>query len=334
MALPQRGTLREMLFGGTASQLVPLLAVPVRPQRPPPTLQARQGRQSDNALTFPNLPTEIHCLVFDYIECIEDVICLGLANEYCWTLAQHHLDNYYMSFLGTWSGKNIVYVRDNVGPNDYPAHLFSAKELDTLRPLRNNVLRGDPKWPYVQCNTPFALSHFADPSVSDIQDFVDPRTEAWRLLRHCKSLGRGKDPAFAARGQRIILGASTYFPKDQPWVLRNLTTKEFVRPEPIAIKPEYIHGTHILVVGFGEVVMLRTCWSSAPSNVRINNTIGPPRARHEGGVDSAGWIDVSDEVAREISEAWHYEFGADIREHLVFWYAKRPNRDLFDDRPP
>ncbi|KAI0818099.1 hypothetical protein GGR55DRAFT_623498 [Xylaria sp. FL0064] len=43
MALPQRGTLRDMLFGGTASQLVPLLAVPVRPQRPPPIWQAQQG---------------------------------------------------------------------------------------------------------------------------------------------------------------------------------------------------------------------------------------------------------------------------------------------------
>ncbi|KAI1291221.1 hypothetical protein F5Y03DRAFT_388580 [Xylaria venustula] len=321
MALPQRGTLREMLFGGTASQLVPLLAVPVRPQRPPPTLQAQQGRQGNNALSFSNLPTEIHCLVLDYIECIEDVICLGLANEYFWTLAQPHLDDYYMSFLGTWSGKNIVCVGDEVGPDDYPAHLFSAEELDTLRPLRNNVLRGDPKWPYVQCNTPFALSHFADPSVSDVQDLIDPRTEAWRLLWHCKSLGKGKDPAFAARGHRIIPEASTYFPENQPWILRNLTTKEFVRPGPIAIKPEYIHGTHILVVSFGKVVMLRTCWSSAPSNAGHRFDI-TTLARHEGN------------VAKEISEAWHYEFGADIREHLMFWYAKRPNKGFFDDTPP
>ncbi|KAI0103362.1 hypothetical protein GGR51DRAFT_561790 [Nemania sp. FL0031] len=281
---------------------------------------AQQGRQSDNALTFFNLPTEIHFLVFDYIECIEDLICLGLTNEYFWTLAQPHLDDYYMSLLGTWSGKNIVCVGDDVEPDDYPAHLFSAKELDTLRPLRNNVLRGNPSWPYMQCNTPFALSHFADPSVSDVQDFVDPRTEAWRLLQHCKSLGKGKDPAFA----------------------------EFVRAEPIAIRPEYIHGARILVVGFGEVVMLRTCWSSASSDVCINNTISPPRgvwaghrfdittlASHENDIDSAGWADVSDEVAREISEVWHYESGDDIREHLVVWYPKRPIRGFFfDDRPP
>ncbi len=90
------------------------------------------------------------------------------------------------------------------------------------------------------------------------------------------------------------------------------------------------------------MVMLRTCWSSAPSNVRINNTTGPPRAvwvghrfdvttlaRHEGDIDSAGWTDVSDEVAREISEAWHYEFGADICEHLRVLVCKTTKQRLF-----
>ncbi|KAI0550305.1 hypothetical protein F4679DRAFT_542870 [Xylaria curta] len=324
MALPQRGTLREMLFCGRASKLVPLLAVPVRPQRPLPTL----GHQTDNALTFSNLPTDIHDLVFDHTEFIEDVICLGLTNEYFLTLARRHLDNFFMSLLGTWSGMNIVCVGDDVEPDDYPARLFSTEELDALRPLRTDVWRGNPPW-YCQCNTPFALSHFAEASVSDIEDFVDPRTKARDLLRYCESQGTGKDPTFAARGWRIIPEASTYFPEDQLWILRNLTTKEFVRPEPIAIKPEYIHGNNISVIGFGQVVMLRTCWSSAPSNVRINNTIGPPRgvwaghrfdittlAEHEAGIDSAEWTDVSDEVAREISDAWRYEFGTDVCEAL------------------
>ncbi|KAI0972661.1 hypothetical protein F4678DRAFT_47443 [Xylaria arbuscula] len=326
MASPESGSLRELLFGGLARELIPLLAVPVRPQRRLRTLQAPQSHQSNNALTFFNLPTEIHYLVFDYIEYIEDVICLGLTNEYFWTLAQRPLDDYYMSFLGTWAGKNIVCVGKSADPNDYPPHLFSTEELD---------------------NMSYSLACFANPSVSDVQDFVHPTTEALRLLEHCKSLGNGKDPAFAARGQRIIPGESTYIPEDQPWVLRNLTTKEFVRPEPIAIKPRYIHGPVIELVGFGAVVLLRTCWSSAPSGVRINNTVGPPRgvwaghrfeittlAKHESGIDSAEWTDVSDEVAREISEAWRHEYCVDIREDLLHWYVKRPNRIPFDNTPP
>ncbi|KAI1304578.1 hypothetical protein F5Y03DRAFT_384780 [Xylaria venustula] len=310
MALPQRCSLRKMLFGSIAEEL-----------RRPRTLPAPQGHQRDNALTFLGLPTEIHFLVIDHLEFIEDVICLGLTNEYFWILAQRELDNYYMSFLGTWAGQNIVCVGEKVEPDDYPAGLFSTEELDELRPLRTNVRRGDPDFPYVQCNTPFALSHFADPSVSDVRDFVDPLNEAWRLLRHCKTLGNGKDPAFAERGHRIIPGASVYFAKDQPWVLRNLTTKEFVQPEPIAVavEPKYRRGPVIKPVGFGNVVIMRTCWSSAPSDVLINNTTGPPRgvwaghrfeittlAVHESAIDSAEWTDVSDEVAREISAAQRY----------------------------
>ncbi|KAI1357583.1 hypothetical protein F5Y08DRAFT_324013 [Xylaria arbuscula] len=252
-----------------------------------------------------------------------------------------------MSFLGTWSGKNFVCVGDEVEPDDYPPNLFSAEELDTLRPLRTTVRRGDSGFQWWQCNTPFALSHFAEESVSEIEGFVHPTTEALSLLEYFAPLGKRKPPTFAARGHWIIPKDSAYFPKDQSWILRNLTTKEFVRPEPIALKPKYISGPNIWVVGFGEVVMLRTCWSSAPSDVRINNTVGPPRgvwagyrfdittiARHESDMDSSEWTDVSDEVAREISEAWSYEFGCDIREELWLWYSKRPNRGFFDDTPP
>ncbi|KAI1816377.1 hypothetical protein GGS20DRAFT_242269 [Poronia punctata] len=305
MALPQKGTLQDMLFGGKARQLVPLLAVPVRPQRPLPTLQAQHGRRGNS---FLSLPTEILSLVFDYIECIEDFICLGLTNEYLLTLAQPHLDDYYMSFMGTWSGKNIVCVGNKVQYDDHPADLFSAEEPDTLGPLGGMVL----------------LSHLADPSLSAVHDFVDPMREAWGLLRRCKSRGKGKDSALAARGHRLVPQVDTYLPEDQPWILRNLTTKEFVRPEPIVM--EYIHDAHryVWAVGFGEVVALRTCWSSAPSNVRIDGKVGPPRgvwaghrfdittlARHERDMDSVGWTDVSDEVAGEISEAWHHHFQLD-----------------------
>ncbi|KAJ8126269.1 hypothetical protein O1611_g7372 [Lasiodiplodia mahajangana] len=252
-----------------------------------------------------------------------------------------------MSFLGTWSGANFVCVGEEVEPDDYPAGLFSAEELDELRPLRTNLRRCDDGWDYVQCNTPFALSHYADPSVSDITDFVDPRVEARRLLEHCESRDRSNDPVFVARGWRIIPRDSIYFPCDQPWILRNLTTKEFVRSEAIAIKPEYVQGPTISVVGFGEVIVLRTCWSSSQSTVRLNNISSLPRdvwaghhfdittlAKHEGEAGSAGWSDVSDEVATEIAEVWGHEFGADIRKGLWYWYQRRPNRAFFDVTPP
>jgi hypothetical protein len=50
-----------------------------------------------------------------------------------------------------------------------------------------------------------------------------------------------------------------FFPTNEPWILRNLTNKQFVRAEAIALKPEFIHGPDIDILGFGEVVLSRVC---------------------------------------------------------------------------
>ena len=64
------------------------------------------------------------------------------------------------------------------------------------------------------------------------------------------------------------LDLSQYFPLDEKWILRNLTTQEYVRAEAIALKPEYINGPIIRgEIGFGEVVLSRICWSS---NICVN----------------------------------------------------------------
>ena len=84
-----------------------------------------------------------------------------------------------------------------------------------------------------------------------------------------------RDPAWQCTGLRreLKIDQSTYFPKDQPWILRNLTTKEFVRAEAIALKPEFIDGPEIKRVGFGEVVMSRICWSKPSSSTGMDESI-------------------------------------------------------------
>lgn len=132
-ALPEKGTLGEMHFGGTASILVQRLSVPIRPSNPsstqalsgsPRRSKKRQSPDSDNAVTFSDLPPEVHGLIFDQLEFIEDTICLGLTSQYFWTLARGHVHDYYTSFLGTWPGKNIVCVEEDVEPDDYPPRPF------------------------------------------------------------------------------------------------------------------------------------------------------------------------------------------------------------------
>lgn len=213
-----------------------------------------------------------------------------------------------------------------------PLGLFSAEEQDRLRPLKNDVTRAHRNSEYVFHNTPFSLSQFAESGVSIIETVVDPQAEAPRLFHRCQARDKSNDPAFQARRREILVTESTYFPRDQPWILRNLTTKEFVRSEAVVIKPEYCKCAEAedrvvgRVVGFGEVVMYRTCWSSYSSDVLLNDTTFISRevwaghrfdittlARHEAEVDSAGWSDVSEEVSKEIAAIWSYEFGSDMR---------------------
>jgi hypothetical protein len=131
-----------------------------------------------------------------------------------------------------------------------------------------------------------------------------------------------KDPAFDCIRSEMRVKEETYFPQDQRWILRNLTTKQFVHSEAIALKPEFVHGPSISVLGFGEVVKSRICWSisSFPSmsdTANISRGIWAGHhldittlARHRNETHEVGWSDVRDEVTREIAVIWESEYGA------------------------
>ncbi|KAK4139140.1 uncharacterized protein C8A04DRAFT_40955 [Dichotomopilus funicola] len=263
MALPQGRppTPRDLLFGGSADMLVRLLVVPVRPQSssstparsrnglkrkadgegPPgsPRYHKRAKTQGGNdALAFSDLPPEIHQLVFDHIEFIEDVVCLVLASRYFWTFAPDYVHAYCMSFLGRWA----------------------AEELDTFQQRKADLwVPDDDHLEYVLCKEPFSLRHFTSPSVSVVEEAPDLGAESRRLYSHCRGRTKQEDSEFQATCSELVVTMSTYTPRDQPWILRNLTTKQFVWPEALALKPEYI------------LVLSRIFWSTS-SSVGIDHT--------------------------------------------------------------
>ncbi len=110
----------------------------------PPTPHTHQKRvKSQGGNAYSDLPPEIHRLVFDHIEFIEDVICLGVTSRHFWAFAQEHVHAYYMSLLGQWAGENIVCVGEGVRPGDYPPGLFSAEELDAFQQRKANLWVSD-----------------------------------------------------------------------------------------------------------------------------------------------------------------------------------------------
>jgi hypothetical protein len=104
---------------------------------------------------------------------------------------------------------------------------------------------------------------------------------------------------------------SRFFPRDQPWILRNLTTKEFVRSESIAVTPSFISGPQIKYIGFGEALVSRICWQSTPQRYGIDRGIWAGHcfeittlARHKRDTKQEEWKDVSGEVANDIARMW------------------------------
>jgi hypothetical protein len=278
-----------------------------------------------------NIPPELHRLIFSFIEDIVDVISFSITDQYFLPIGLECLEDYYMSHFGQWAGTNVVCVGEDVEPNDYPPGLFSNEELEVLRHKTTNL--GD-DWEYLDegDENPFTLYHFTYPTES----MIDEREKHLTYITHdlwgkCYRRGISEDPAFIHIDpyfSRRKVPKETFFPTDQQWILRNLTTKQIVRSDAIALSPDHIEGPDIRGLGFGEVVMSRICWSTS-SSVSMPDTTNISRgvwaghcfdittlSRHVAETRGEEWKDVSDEVAEEIASIWEANCGADWREYI------------------
>ncbi|KAI8631880.1 hypothetical protein F5Y19DRAFT_378381 [Xylariaceae sp. FL1651] len=370
LALSWSGKLGEILFDGSARDLVCLLAVPVRRQHDSPQnasvvdstdticeekrgakrirdddnvhaesprcrkqtkVQARDKKAVSNTVVpLSNLPLELHRLIFSFVEDMEDLISLSITNQHFLSIGRECLEDYYTSHFGRWAGTNVVCVGHDVEPNDYLPGLFSNEELEVLRQETTDV---PDDWEYPDegdvRNKPFTLEHFTYPTVSMIEKLESQLFSiTCSLAGSCIRRGISEDPAFFHIRPQFRVTNETYFPTDQHWILRNLTMKQIVRSDAIALSPDYISGPNIQVLGFGEVVMSRICWSISssvsmkdPTNISRGVWAGhcfdiTTLSRHKAETLGEEWRDVSEEVAKEIASIWEGEYGANWRETM------------------
>ncbi|KAJ9305839.1 hypothetical protein DTO217A2_4582 [Paecilomyces variotii] len=316
--LPTGGIkLGEFLFDCSTGHMTDLLAVPVPPKRSSPRFKSAATAHSP----FLKLPAEIHDLVFEKLG-IFDVVALSLTNGYLFNIAERHINAAYMSLLGQWAGKRLMCIGDYLEVGDEPSW-FSDEDKRLLYP--KNANGGD-------ISTTYSVKLFSG--------------LVYQMRNH---LERMNDPLLAKKEQwvnrlREIIcpPLKTFYPENQPWVLRNLTTKEFVHAEAIALKKEHIHGPDIDFRGFGELVVSRICWSSDPS-VSMKNTTRIHRgkwtghrfdittlARHELDMKKDTWKDVSEEAKKELHMIWYSEFSHETVEQfetmLNNWNVKTVRR--------
>ncbi|KFZ19880.1 hypothetical protein V502_03441 [Pseudogymnoascus sp. VKM F-4520 (FW-2644)] len=325
-------TAKDLQSGGLASSSKQDDAVPSAKRKADTEeqldLSLRNGKQAKTEAThtpatFCALSRELHELIFGFVKRLKDLACFGLTNTYFWDISHGIIQRRFASELGTWAGKHIVNVGDYTKPGDYPSGLFSPEEEKNLTNKMFQYYDGVGE----QHLTPLTLYHLSESS--EMVEAKEISTQSTRLLGGCmmRCQNSPTDSRIVRSKSSEIIHAndSAFLPRDQAWILRNLTTKEFVTAVGIALDAKYIDGPFIGCIGFGEVVMSRICWSSDPSismpytgeiwrgvwaGHRFDITTV---SRHEEGTKNEKWTDVSKEVAAEVAAIWESEYGADWR---------------------
>lgn len=277
------------------------------------------------ARTLYHLPSDIHHAIFACLENVEHVLCFSLLNRYFWAVGVTHIEDHIVKNLAPWAGERIICVNHQCDPRDYPPGFLSQKEEDEAREL-NKAYRLDT----------FSINHtykrVGAPSLSE-------------RLQHWFQDYESQHPMSSVDRTEIMMGLKPeileFYPGDQQWILRNLTMREYVRGEVIALKEELIHGPQIDAFGFAEVLISRISWSDKPvqmgrcPNIAHGKWAGhrfdiTPYAFHESIRDDEDWTDVSDEVFREIDMIVGGEKGDDWRDQLARSQRKATAQPLME----
>lgn len=307
-------------------------------QPPLATLGKRKRAWSFHATGFSQrrdvitkMPPEILDMIFDNMDSLEESLVLGITCRRLWPFALRRYCEWMRGQIGPWAGEKLVTIGGkNNEEGDYPPGLFSESEIDDLNE------EGVPEYS-LQCLCcrevkdlwQFTMSGFMLEEV--VQKYVDASNDfcTGRLLMVELAKSDRLDPAFNLVVKQLAKRSDAYAPADEMWMLRNLTTREFVRAEAIALKPEYICGPFIKKRGFHNVLLARTCWGTNPDKVveKLNLPVphkGPWAAhafeictvtRHGDHVRSTGeeWSDISEEVAAEMDRLWAAKYGMEWR---------------------
>ncbi|KAF2681609.1 hypothetical protein K458DRAFT_391571 [Lentithecium fluviatile CBS 122367] len=165
------------------------------------------------------LPNELLDEILDYLsEDKKDILALGLSSAILWSLVHYRVQTEYQRSAGIWAGKKVVYL----GRSDYDTYLgLKGPLFDESQPFHTALakLQYMPRHP----RTPEMRSVITK-SVG--QEWAEALASArrWNSMRwdsiaesDWKSIEKDLSPSI--------------FPQDRVWLLRNLTTCEFIRSD-------------------------------------------------------------------------------------------------------
>ncbi|KAG6193070.1 hypothetical protein E4U27_000935 [Claviceps purpurea] len=343
-AMPKYGAkLGEFLFNPELAQRIErALAVPVVPtyhdSRPENVKShhsagchcAAVGTMDSEPGNFSRFPTEIHRLIFErcYDDDLKSVIFLGVTNRYFWSIAREYVVRDFMQSLGVWAGQQLITVGDYLDIDDYPPGLFATEED------KENLLKGRKEYKGSQDDVDqLPVGQRRVDLYAIVCDFGSevPRAMTRLLDRDSTILGAlAQDPCYRAVGNEIHLQRDDFYPQDEVWILRNLTTHEYVRREPLELQPGLTHGPFVRGIGFGSVVLSRISWSTDCS-VSLQDPTGrihrapwaghrfdiTTMTRHEKLTAGQNWTDVTKELVEEVTAIWSTNLGPKWKQRVL-----------------
>ncbi|KAI0381950.1 hypothetical protein F5Y04DRAFT_253656 [Hypomontagnella monticulosa] len=339
-------TLGDILFSQLPHNLIWLFAVPVDGheytfsfhKEPSSSSGPRPIQSHGSPAKLLCLPFEIHTLILDQLQDNRekgqlqyrrdrDCMRLGLTNKYFLTLVLPYLHKRWVSRMGPWAGKNVVFVG---WPGYDPPQLLSEDEALPLgREMAIHCEKGCPI-------SPSLCSFFLHDHKGRTEIYLKQTDDCLACALHGVDFKNPSAILLKYWTDIMQFERMDFYPQGQQWILRNLTTKEFVRSEAIALDPTFIHGPDIDGIGFGHVILSRICWSTDPLG-RIENPTNIMRgvwaghrfdithlSRHREITKGEKWADVSNEVVNEIARIWEGEFGPGWREHVIERRSEKP----------
>jgi len=273
------------------------LARPVHPSQ----VQSNEGKLIRNPYTRTSVPgwSTIEGLSNEILDIVirfllpekSDLVALGFSSERFWPLVRRHIQLDILQTAAPWAGKKVAFQHSE--STDLPP---SFREDGFLQ----EIGRGDGTGSMCEAQR-FFWALYDTPSCLKDEHLV------WRgaIVEHA---GKILIPDGRWKQLEEDMQCLEFFPDSQPWILRNLTTRESVSSAKLGARVMSEDGSRG-IEDFNFILLMRTCWSNDPgacANLNIHRGVWAghrfdivTQAFHESEVCLEDWRDVTEEVDLE-----------------------------------
>jgi hypothetical protein len=279
-----------------------------------------------NSSPLLDLPNEVLEEILSHLD-LDSLFNLSTCSQLLFYLCRNRIVSLLKSQCGRLAGTSLICVGDYLAPDDYPPGIDWRSEMEELQKRYQEESGGcsDPE------DAPQELPSEA-PAMASLYDMASDCFSAVRKPRggfQMLSMSLEQFSGFQHAWNKlphalhedllllIRFDHHEFYANGPEWVLRNLTTKEYVRRSVVAYGSNgpFSRGG----VGLGEVLLSRICWSSDSSTSMswdgIHRGIW---AGHKFDITlmdalegEVGWKDVSKSAYEEIKGILMSEYGED-----------------------